>query len=161
MLYKYLLFYILISLSSLFIFSFLFSLTLRFPLSSPCTGSLPLRSVRDVYRQRRRCSSDDDDVAPTTTATLDLAPATQSRSIHSISPTLDLADLTHAWSRWSHPEAAVDLTLSHAPATLPLSGCGFFFFFSLQFGLIWWWCWVVGCGRWQWQWWLCLVFGIC
>ena len=96
---KYLLFYIPISLSSLFIFSFLFSLTLRFPLPSPCAGSLPLRPVRDVHRQQRRRSSNDDGVAPTTTArsaTLDLAPATQSHSSHSISPTLQPLDLTHA-----------------------------------------------------------------
>ena len=56
---KNLLFYILFSLSSLFIFSFLFSLTLRFPLSSPCTGSLFLRrwSFRDrhVSRTKLRC----------------------------------------------------------------------------------------------------------
>ena len=102
---KYLLFYIPISLSSLFIFffsllsyspvPFLFSLY-RF---SPCTGSLPLRPVRDVHRQRRWRSSDDDGVAPTTTArsaTLDLAPATQSHSSHSISTTLQPLDLTHA-----------------------------------------------------------------
>ena len=126
---KIILFYILFSLSSLFIFSFLFSLTLRFPLPSPCAGSLPLRPVRDVHRQRRRRSSNDDGVAPTTTvrsATLDLAPATHShpRSSHSISLTL-----SHAWSRRSHPETTIDLTLSHGPVTLPLSGCGFFFFF--------------------------------
>ena len=56
---KNLLFYILFSLSSLFIFSFLFSLTLRFPLSSPCTGSFFLRrwSFRDrhVSRTKLRC----------------------------------------------------------------------------------------------------------
>ena len=62
MLQKILLFYILFSLSSFFIFSFLFSLTLRFPLSSPCTGSLSLRPVRDVHRQRRRRSFEDDSV---------------------------------------------------------------------------------------------------
>lgn len=56
---KNLLFYILFSLSSLFIFSFLVSLTLRFPLSSPCTSSLSLRrwSFRDrhVSRTKLRC----------------------------------------------------------------------------------------------------------
>ena len=133
-------------LSSLFIFSFLFSLTLQFPLSSPCISSLPLRPVRDVHPQWRRHSSDDDGVAPTTTvrsATLNLTSATQSHSSHSISPML-----SHAWSRRSHLEAVVDLTLSHS-TSLWL----WVFFFSLQFGLIWWWWWVVGCGRWQWQWW--------
>ena len=103
-------------------FSFLFSLTLRFPLSSPCTDSLSLRLVRDVHRQRQRHSSDDDN-------TLRHA---RSRSNHSIS--LQPLDLTHApatRSCRSHPEVAVDLMLSHAPATLPFSGCGFFFFFFL------------------------------
>ena len=42
MLQNFLLFYILFSLSSLFIFSFLFSLIHRFPRSSPCTSSLSL-----------------------------------------------------------------------------------------------------------------------
>ena len=57
--------------------SFLFSLTLRFPLSSPCTGSLSLRLVWDVNRQRRRRSSDDDSgLRPPRLATLDLADLT-------------------------------------------------------------------------------------
>ena len=137
---KVLLFYIPFSLSSLFIFSFLFSLTLRFPLSSPCTDSLSLRLVRDVHRQRQRHSSDDDNALR----------HARSRSNHSIS--LQPLDLTHApatRSCRSHPEVAVDLMLSHAPATLPFSGCGFFFFFfSLQFGLICWWWWAVDYGRW-------------
>ena len=53
---KNLLFYILFSLSSLFIFSFLFSLTLRFPLSSPCISSLSLRrwSFRDRHVSRTK-----------------------------------------------------------------------------------------------------------
>ena len=106
---KILLFYISFSLSSLFIFFlfsslilwfplsssfFLFSsLTFRVPLSSPCTGSLSLRPVRDIYRQRRQRSSDDD-------CTLRQARSRSSHSIsptlqlRSISPTLDLTDLT-------------------------------------------------------------------
>ena len=125
---KVLLFYIPFSLSSLFIFSFLFSLTLRFPLSSPCTDSLSLRLVRDVHRQRQRHSSDDDNALR----------HARSRSNHSIS--LQPLDLTHApatRSCRSHPEVAVDLMLSHAPATLPFSGCGFFFFFFFLCNLGW------------------------
>ena len=136
---KYLLFYIPISLSSLFIFSFLFSLTLRFPLSSPCISSLPLRPVRDVHPQWRRHSSDDDGVAPTTTArsaTLNLTSATQSHSSHSISPML-----SHAWSRRSHLEAVVDLTLSHSTS---LWLWVFFFFAAIWVDLMV----VVGCGLW-------------
>ena len=112
---KVLLFYSPFSLSSHFIFSFLFSLTLRFPLSSPCIGSLSLRPVQDVHRQRRRRQR-----APPRSISLQPLDFTHTPAT---------LDLSHARSRRSHPEAAVNLTLSHAPATLALSGCGFFFFF--------------------------------
>ena len=103
-------------------FSFLFSLTLRFPLSSPCTDSLSLRLVRDVHRQRQRHSSDDDNALR----------HARSRSNHSISPTLqplDLADLTQRL-----PSISCSATLQ--PLCLSLVVGFFFFFFSLQFGLI-------------------------
>ena len=124
---KVLLFYIPFSLSSHFIFSFLFSLTLWFPLSSPCIGSLSLRPVQDVHRQRRRRSSDDD-------STLRHA---RSRSSHLISPTLQLRsisvtlDLTNLTLR--PPSISRLATLQ--PLCLSLV-VGFFFFFLLQFGLI-------------------------
>ena len=132
---KILLLYIPFSLSSLFIFSFLFSLTLRFPLSSPCAGSLPLQPVRDIHRQRRRRSFDND-------STLRHA---QSRSSHSIS--LQPLDLTHTPATRSHPRSATldpaDLTprlpsISRSATLQPLylSLVVGFFFFSLQFGLI-------------------------
>ena len=109
------------ALSSLFILSFLFSLTLRFLLSSPCTGSLSLRPVWDVHWQRWRCASP-----------------------HSISPTL-----SHARSRLSHPEAAVDLTLFpllfvHLSLCLSLVVEVFFFLAAIWVDLMV----VVGCGLW-------------
>ena len=129
MLQKILLFYILFSLPSLFIFAFLFSLTHLFPLSSPCTGSLSLRPVRDVHWQRRRHSFDDNSVLR----------HAQSHPLL-ISPTLDL---THAQPRSISLISPRGRRQSHLlpsplcpPFTLPLSGCGFFFlFFLLQFGL--------------------------
>ena len=119
---KVLLFYIPFSLSSLFIF--FFSLLSHSPVPS-------------LFGQSEMFTVSNDGVALTTTARsamLDLthAPAT--------------LDLTHARSRRSHPEAAVDLTLSHALAILPFSGCGFFFFFAaiwVDLMVV-----VVGCGLW-------------
>ena len=128
-----------------FIFPFLSPLSSFFLFASlSLSGSLSLLlvPVPSLFDQSGMFTVSDDGVAPTTTmrsATLNLALATRShpRSNHSISPTLQprwiSPTLSHAQS---HPEAAIDLTLSHAPATLPLSGCGFFFFFLLQFGLI-------------------------
>ena len=179
---KYLLFYIPISLSSLFIFSFLFSLTLRFPLSSPCAGSLPLRPVRDVHRQQRRRSSDDDSALRHAWSPFShlISPTLQLRSIL---VTLDLADLTPR-----------PLSISRLATLQPLclSLVVGFFFAAIWVDLIV----VVGCGLWvvtvavvvgcggdgpllsvwingylfvwisvesvlnQW-WWLCLVIGIC
>ena len=130
MLQNFLLFYILFSLSSLFIFSFLFSLIHRFPRSSPCTSSLSLWLVRDVHRQRRWSSFNDDS-------------ALHHARSHPRLAMLDLADLT------LFPLLFVRLSLC-------LSLVGFFFFFF--FSTIWvvgcggrWW--VVGYGRWQWHWW--------
>ena len=124
-------FIILYSLFSLLSLHFFFSLLSHSPVPS-------------LFDQSGMFTISDDGVAPTTTVrstTLDLTPTTRShpRSSHSISPI----------SPRGHRR-------SHVPATLPLSGCGFFLFylfFSLQFGLIWWWWWAVGYGRWQWQWW--------
>ena len=115
-----------------FIFPFLSPLSSFFLFSSlSLSGSLSLLPVPvpSLFDQSGKFTVSDDGIAPKMTArsaTLDLAPATQShpRSSHSISLTL-----SHAWSRRSHPKATVDLTLSHGPAILPLSGCGFFFFF--------------------------------
>ena len=77
-------------LSSLFIFSFLFSLTLRFPLCSPYTGSLSLWLVRDVHWQRRRRSSDDDSALRHARS----HPRSSYTRSHPCLAMLDLADLT-------------------------------------------------------------------
>ena len=126
-----------------FIFPFLSPLSSFFLFSSLSLSdslSILLVLVPSLFDQFGMLTGNDDGVAPTTTArsaTLNLALATRShpRSNHSISPTLQprwiSPTLSHAQS---HPEAAVDLTLSHAPATLPLSGCGFFFFFCCNSG---------------------------
>ena len=143
MLQNFLLFYILFCLSSLFIFSFLFSLIHRFPRSSPCTSSLSLWLVRDVHRQRRWSSFNDDS-------------ALHHARSHPRLAMLDLADLT------LFPLPFVRLSLC-----LSLVGF-FFFFFFLQFGL---WAVVVGGGLWAmggdsgnggglWGWWPVVAVGV-
>ena len=166
---KILLFYIPFFVSSLFIFSFLFSLTLRFLLSSPCTGSLSLQPVRDVHRQRRWRSSDNDSALRHTRS--------QPRSISPISPSsLSFLSAFHSTFLW-------------------LWGFFFFFFFfaAIWVDLMvvvgygdddWWWLlvllmgclgWGYGCLLWNlagfawvcfelcfwlwWMWWLC--GGVC
>ena len=94
-------------------FSFLFSLTLRFPLSSPCTGSLSLWPVRDVHRQQRRHSSDDDS-------------ALRHAWSHPRLAMLDLADLT------LRPPSIPPSSLSSLSAFHWL--WVFFFFFGCNFG---------------------------
>ena len=128
-------FIILYSLFSLISLHFFFSLLSHSPVPS-------------LFNQFGMFTVSDDGVAPKMTArstTLDLAPATQSHSSHSISPTLDLADLTPRPPSISH--------LATLQPLYPSLVVGFFFFFRLQFGLILWWWWAVGYGWWQWQWW--------
>ena len=121
-------FIILYSLFSLISLHFFFSLLSHSPVPS-------------LFNQFGMFTVSDDGVAPKMTArstTLDLAPATQSHSSHSISPTLDLADLTPRPPSISH--------LATLQPLYPSLVVGFFFFFRLQFGLILWWWWAVGYG---------------
>ena len=175
-----------------FIFPFLSPLFSFFLFSSlSLSGSLSLLPilVPSLFDQSEMFTISDDGVALTTTtrsATLDLAPTTRSHSSHSISPMLQPLDLTHAQPLLISPISPRGHRRSHAPATLPLSGCGLFYFIYLFFrcnlgwsdgggGLWGWWpsplClnrWLFVCLNWCWiggglafGWWLCLVIGIC
>ena len=122
------------------------SLFLRFPLSSPYTGSLSLWPVRDVHHQWRWRSSDDDSALR----------HPWSRSNHSIS--LQPLDLTHALATRSHPCSATfdlaDLTLrppliSRSSHSASLWLWAFLFYLFIFFVAIWVNLMVVvGCGLW-------------
>ena len=126
-----------------FIFPFLSPLSSFFLFSSlSLSGSLSLLPVPvpSLFDQSGKFTVSDDGVAPKMTArsaTLDLAPATQSHSSHSISATLNLTDLTP-----SPPSISRSATLQPLYLSLVV---GFFFFFTAI--------WVdmmvvVGCGLW-------------
>ena len=151
-----------------FIFPFLSPLSSFFLFSSlSLSGSLSLLPVPVpfFFDQFEMFTGSNDSVALTTTArstTLDqprlISPTFQLRLI---SPTL-----SHARSRRSHPEAAIDLTLFPF-LSFRLSLClslvvviFFYFYFLLQFWLIWWWWWAVGvmaCGGCRYCWWVVWV----
>ena len=142
---KNLLFYILFSLSSLFIFSFLFSLTLRFPLSSPCIGSLSLQrwSFRDWHvsrtklRRRFRFPSSTSSMKHRNDKRLRFGLQSRRSPTWLNSPSTGHARShpcsSHTRSCRSHLEAAIDPLPSPLcpPFTLPFSGCGFFFYCNL------------------------------
>ena len=98
----------------------LFSLY-RFPLSSTSPGCSPSATTTTAR-----------------SATLDLAPATQSHSSHSISPTLQPLDLTHAQPRLIPPISPRDHHRSHAQPRSSHSTSlwlwVFFFFFHCNLG---------------------------
>ena len=119
-------FIILYSLFSLISLHFFFSLLSHSPVPS-------------LFNQFGMFTVSDDGVAPKMTArstTLDLAPATQSHSSHSISPTLDLADLTPRPPSISH--------LAILQPLYPSLVVGFFFSATIWVDFMV----VVGCGLW-------------
>ena len=134
---KNLLFYILFSLSSLFIFSFLFSLTLRFPLSSevklprltrvknktPAPIQITAEHILREARERQEA-----EIRPPKQKITDTTELSEYRP-RSISHARSHPRSSHARSCRSHPEAAVDPLPSPLcpPFTLPLFGVGFFF----------------------------------
>ena len=99
----------------------------RFPPSSTNSGCSP--STTTAQLQRRRRSSNNDSALC----------HTRSRSSHSISPTLQPLDLTHAQPRLIPPISPRHHHRSHAQPRSSHSTSLWlwvFFFFSLQFGLI-------------------------
>ena len=145
---KNLLFYILFSLSSLFIFFFsllshspvpsLFFLY-RFPLSSEVKLPRPTHvknktpvpiqiTAEHILREARERL--EVEIQPPKQKIIDATELSEYRP-HSISHARSNPRSSHARSRRSHPEAAVDPLPSPLcpPFTLPLSGCGIFFFF--------------------------------